>query len=377
MKKEKIVKHLDNALEKQVPDVWNHIQNEINNLDENENCKTVYMLENVRHRNKKRKFYIRFSAAAILCLILAFTFMFTPAFAAIQNVIDKVFSSRHIDDTGLKNAIDNGQGQSINQTYYDKKHNITVHFESVMTDDKETKLLLTYQSKTTNLKNYYVDIFEGKSSINLIVGDIQKKLNCVGWGSRYYNSKENKVAEALSFESIKPYQGQDINLKIKDLTIYSKNDVEAVSAVWPLHFKLNKSAISDRKTVAVHKEFHFKNETYKIKKVEFSALETRVVVSGTDTKPMTDENGVKYRVMSELEKQFLNARNISKDSGYTYNDKKSGVYLKSAGKKVVPIFSKGEVKGTDDEYIMFFAPVKNRHDCVLVVGNDIKLPLIN
>jgi hypothetical protein len=302
--------------------------------------------------------------------------MFTPAFAAIQNVIDKVFSSKHIDDSGLKIAINKGHGQAINQTYYDKKHDITVHFESVMTDDKETKLLLTYQSKKTNLENYYVDIFEGKSSINLSVGATQKKLNCVGWGSRYYDRKENKVAEALSFESIKPYKGQDIQLKIKNLTIYSENDVSAVSAVWPLQFKLNKSAISDRKAITMNKEFQFKNETYKIKKVEFSALETRVVVKGTDTKLKTGKDGIKYHTMSHLEKQFLNARNISKDSGYTFNDKKSGVYLISGGKKVVPIFSKGEVEGGNDEYIMFFAPVKNR-DCILVVGDHIRIPLIN
>ncbi|MBO1001034.1 hypothetical protein IOC57_25340 [Bacillus sp. SD075] len=43
-------------------------------------------------------------------------------------------------------------------------------------------------------------------------------------------------------------------------------------------------------------------------------------------------------------------------------------------KKVDPIF---EVSGDDDEYIMVFAPVKNRQDCILEVGNDIKIPLTN
>lgn len=79
--------------------------------------------------------------------------------------------------------------------------------------------------------------------------------------------------------------------------------------------------------------------------------------------------------MSKLEEQYLNARKIDKELGYTVNNKKSGIFLKSAGKKVVPIFSKGEVEGEDDEYLMFFAPVNDRRDCTLEIGNEIMIPL--
>ncbi|PAK35219.1 DUF4179 domain-containing protein [Peribacillus simplex] len=326
--------------------------------------------------NKKRKLYKRFSITAAVSLIVVSTLTFTPVLAAIQEVYDKIFSSKHIDDKGVKTAIDLGHGQALDQTFYDEKHDITVHFESVMMDDKETKLLLTYQSKKTNLKNFYVDLFEGDSSINLIVGNEQKKsLDNVGWGSRYYDSKENKVAEALSFESIKQYEGQNIRLEIENLTIYDKNKKRNVQTIWPLGFKLDKSAISERETVAVNKDFVFEKVTYKIKQIEFSALETRVVVTGKDTKFMRDETGMKYRVMSKLEHQFLNARRFDKKYGYIVDDKKSGVFLKSAGEKVEPVFSKGEVEGEDDEYIMIFAPVKDRQDCILEVGNEIKIPL--
>lgn len=327
--------------------------------------------------NKKRKLYKRFSIAAAVCLIVFSTLTFTPVLAAIQEVYDKIFSSKHIDDKGVRTAIDLGHGQSVDQTFYDEKHDITVHFESVMMDDKETKLLLTYQSKKTNLKNIYIDLFEGESSINLIVGKEQKKsLDNVGWGSRYYNSKENKVAEALSFESIKQYEGQNIRLEIENLTVYDKNETSNVKTIWPLSFKLDKSFISERETVAVNKEFVFEKVTYKIKQVEFSALETRVVVTGSDTKLLTDEPGVQYEVMSKLEHKFLNARKVDKEDGYVVDYKKSGVFLKSAGEKVEPVFSKGEVAGADDEYIMIFAPVKDRQDCILEVGKEIKIPLI-
>jgi hypothetical protein len=291
-------------------------------------------------------------------------------------VYDKIFSSEHIDDSGLKTAVKCGQVQSLNQTFYDKANDITVHFDSVLTDDKETKLLFTYQSKKKNLKNYYVDIFEGVSSVNLIIGGSKKiPLDNMGWGSRYYNSKENKVAEAESFESIKKYEGKEIRLEIENLTIYENGRTRSLKAIWPLSFKLDKSAISERETVKINKEFDFENERYKIKEVEFSSLETRVVVTGTDTKFFTDENGKQYKVMSKLEKKLLAARKVDKEHGYTVDEKKSGVFLKSDGEKVEPIFSKGEVEGEDDEYLMIFAPVKNRQDCLLEVGDDIKISL--
>lgn len=376
MEKEKILKHLDNSIEKQVPDVWDEIKMKIHKTEELGYREDVVMPSKLSSLNKKRTLYKRFSLAAAVCLIVVTTLTFTPVLAAIQEVIDKIFSSEHIDDTGLRTAINGGHGQAVDQTFYDKKHDITVYFESVMTDDKETKLLFTYQSKKTNLKNYYVDIFEGESSINLIVGNGQKKsLDNVGWGSRYYDSKENKVAEALSFDSIKEYEGQDIRLEIENLTIYDDNGTSTVQTIWPLDFKLDKSAVSERETVEINKEFTFEKETYKIKQVEFSALETRVVVTGSDTKILTDESGMQYRVMSKLEHKFLHARKIDKEYGYIVDNKKSGVFLKSAGEKVDPIFSKGEVEGAEDEYIMVFAPVKDQKDCILEVGDDIKIPL--
>ncbi|MCD1163855.1 hypothetical protein [Peribacillus frigoritolerans] len=288
---------------------------------------------------------------------------------------DKIFLSKHIDDTGVKAAIKLGHGQVLDQTFYDKKHDITVHFNRVLTDEKETKLLLTYQSEKTNLKKHYIDLFEGVSSIYLIVGDERKKLDNVGWGSNYYDSKENKMAEALSFESIKKYEGQDIRLEIENLTIWNDSGRDSVQTTWPLDFKLDQSAVSKRETVEINKEFTFENETYKIKQIEFSAFETRVVVTGSDTKLLKDESGMQYRVMSKLEDKFLNARKVDKEYGYIVDDKKSGVFLKSAGEKVDPVFSKGEVEGAEDEYIMIFAPVKDRQDSILEVGDDIKIPL--
>ncbi|MCM3400977.1 hypothetical protein [Cytobacillus oceanisediminis] len=62
------------------------------------------------------------------------------------------------------------------------------------------------------------------------------------------------------------------------------------------------------------KEFTFKNETYQVKRVEFSPLETRVVVTGTDFKPHI-ENGVAYDMFSKLQLQFLNARKLLKKKG--------------------------------------------------------------
>ncbi|HWJ80095.1 MAG TPA: DUF4179 domain-containing protein, partial [Niallia sp.] len=324
---------------------------------------------------KRNTLYKRFSLAIIVCLIIILTFSFTPAFAVIQKVYDKIFSSKHIDDAGVKTAINQGYGQALDQTFYDEKHDIKVHFEMIVMDDKETKLLLTYQSEKTNLENYYLDIFEGNTSINLIVGKKHKKLKNVGWGSRYYDSKENKVAEAESFESIKEFEGQDIRLEIENITIYDDNKASTVQTIWPLSFKLDKSAISKRKTVEINKNFSFEGETYKIKKVELSALETRVIVTGSDTKLYTDENGMQYKVMSKLENKFLNARKIDKKYGYIVDNNKSGVFLKSAGKKVVPIFSKGEIEGEKDEYIMIFAPIKDPQDCILEIGDDIKIPM--
>ncbi|MFE4243097.1 hypothetical protein [Peribacillus butanolivorans] len=40
--------------------------------------------------------------------------------------------------------------------------------------------------------------------------------------------------------------------------------------------------------------------------------------------------------MSKLEHKFFNARRIDEKYGYIVDDKKSGVFLKSAGEKVDP-----------------------------------------
>lgn len=326
--------------------------------------------------NKKVAYYKRILIVAAICLTIVSTLTFTPALAAIQEVYNKIFTSEHIDDTGVRMAVISGKGQALDQTFYDKKYDITVHFDRVLTDDKETKLLLTYQSEETNLENHYIDLFEGVSSINLIVESGQKvPLDNVGWGSSYYESKENKITEALSFASIKEYADQEIRLEIENLTIWNDSGMESLQTTWPLEFKLKPSAVSDRETVEVNKEFTFKGETYNIKQVEFSDLETRVVVTGSDTKLLTDESGMQYRVMSKLEHQFLNARKNSKEYGYSVDDEKSGVFLQSANEKIDPIFSKGEVEGAEDEYVMTFAPVEDRQGSILEVGEEIKIPL--
>ncbi|MBH9966171.1 DUF4179 domain-containing protein [Rossellomorea oryzaecorticis] len=324
---------------------------------------------------RKKSLYKRLSIIAAALLLIASTLTFTPVIAAIQEVYDKLFSSNHIDDSGVRNAVLSGDGQILDQSYTDERHDITVHFERLLTDDKETKLLLTYQSKTTDLKDYYIDLFEGASSINLMVGNEKRKLKNVGWGSRYYDKKENKVATALSFESLKDYEGKDIRLEIDQLTIWNDNGQDSVDTIWPVEFKIKPAAVSERKTVRLNQTFTYKRETYTVNKVEFSKLETRVVVSGSDTGTLEDVNGKEYRVMSKLERQYLNARKISKEYGYIVNEKKSGVFIKSKGEKVEPIFSKGEVEGENGQYIMTFAPVENQEDCVLEVGDAVVVPL--
>ncbi|AZU62595.1 DUF4179 domain-containing protein [Neobacillus mesonae] len=362
MENEKIMKHLDKALEKQVPDVWDELNKKIDQLGDH--SMTIREKKSLSRR-------ILFTAAA--CLIAASSLTLSPVRAAIQNVYDKIFSSEHIDDSGLKSALTNGMGQEINKTYYDKEHDITVHFNSILMDDKEAKLLVTYESKKTKLKNYYLDLFEGFTSLNVVVDNEEKKLKNIGRGSRYYDEKANKVAEALSFESISTFQGNEVHLKLKDLTIHGKKGASRVETVWPLDFKLSKEAVGSRETIDVSKEFSFENETYQVKRVEFSSLETRVVVTGTDIKPHI-ENGVAYDVFSKLQLQFLNARKMDKEKGYTVNYNKSGVFLNSAGKMADPIFSKAEADGPRDQYVLYFAPVKDRQNCVLQVG-DLKINL--
>lgn len=42
---------------------------------------------------------------------------------------------------------------------------------------------------------------------------------------------------------------------------------------------LDQTEILERVTVKINKEFNLENKTYKIKRVEFSPLETRIVVT--------------------------------------------------------------------------------------------------
>lgn len=316
------------------------------------------------------------SLVALLSLVFGLALV-TPAMAADQEEVDSLFTSRHIDDAGVRTAVKLGEGQVLNQTFYDFPHDITVHFNRIMTDDKETKLLLTYQSKTMNLKNTYLDIFEGNTSVTLLDGKDYMKMHFVGWGSRYYDPKKNRVAEALSFEPIKQYKGQDIHLEINNLTIYDDKTTGTVQTTWPLIFRLKPSAVFDRKTVNVNTLFHYKNEVYKIKQVEFSPFETRVLISGSDNFLVKNEDGDVYHMMSKLQSQYLHPRETRKTYGYTVNYKKSGVYLISAGQKADPIYSKGEIVGPEGELVLTYAPVKDPHDCLLEIENDTKIPLMN
>lgn len=328
-------------------------------------------------QTRNRTIKKRIGVAAAAFLIAASTLTFTPALAALQELYDKMFSSENIDDSGLKAVIDIGHGQSIAQTYQDETNGIRVNFQNILTDDKETKLLLSFQSETVNLEEYHLDIFEGYTSVYLIGSDGQRtKLNSVGWGSRYYDSEENKVVVALSFDSIKQMEGQKVKLEVENPTIYNdKGKGKEVAAVWPVEFTLDKAAVSDRESYELNKQFTFENETYTIKEVEFSAFETRVVVTGTDTGPYVDENGEKYDVMSKLENQLLHARIWKKNAGYSVDESKTGVFLKSGSEKVAPIFNKNEVPGPLGEYIMVFGPVTDRTNCVLEVADEIKIPL--
>ncbi|MFD2630087.1 DUF4179 domain-containing protein [Oceanobacillus kapialis] len=327
-------------------------------------------------QTNKMHFYKRISLIAVICLIVVSTLAFTPALGAIQEVYEKIFTSERIDDNGVRTAVQLGEGQALDETFYDETHGITVHFDRVLVDDKETKLLLTYQSEKTNLENHYIDLFEGVSDVNIYIDNKQiGTLDNVGWGSSYYNSEENKMTEALSFESIRDYVNQDIRLEIENLTVWNDTGMDNLQTKWPVEFNLKNDAISEREIVNLNKDFEFKGTTYTIRRVEYSELETRVVVSGSDTKIHTDEDGMKYKILSKLERQLLNAREVSPERGYIVNENKSGVFLNSGEKRVDPIFSKGEVQGADDEYIMFFAPVEDRNDTTLIVGDDLEIPL--
>lgn len=373
MDREKMLKHLDEAIEKQVPDVWDELNSKLQSLEDQK----VVIMPVSKNSHKAGVRFKRLAIAAAVCIMAVSALTLTPALATIQEIYDKLFSSEHIDDKGVRMAVHTGQGQILDQTFYDEKNDITVHFQSVMTDDKETKLLFTYQSDKTDLENYYVDIFEGKSSINLITNGQKVNLDNVGWGSRYYDQKENKVAEALSFESIKNFEGQEIRLEIENITIYTDTKIDSISTIWPIEFKLDQAAISNRETTVLNKEFTFENEVYVIKQVEFSELETRIVFSTPppDTQPGLGKDGIPARIMSKLEHKFLNARKFDKEFGYRVDYKKSGVFLTSAAEKADPIFSKGEVEGGKDEYIMTFAPVKDRDNCILEIGEDLKITL--
>lgn len=289
--------------------------------------------------------------------------------------IEEIFLSKHIDDPGLKVALRDGHGQTIGQTYFDKRNDITVNFETVLTDNAETKLLLTFNSDTTDLETYYIDIFEGSSKIYLITEDgDREELKNIGWGSRHYNKKENRVATALSFESIKKYEEQNIRLEIQDITVWDKKGMGEIKTRWPVDFNLNKSNVTDGEIVELNKEFTFKNETYTIESVSYSAFETRLVIKGSDM-IYTDEAGNQYQSKSKLELQFLNPRQINPGSGYTIAEDELGVFLHASGERIDPNFSKGEVESELGEFIMVFAPIKTRSPVVLEIGELIEIPL--
>ncbi|WP_174734965.1 DUF4179 domain-containing protein [Mesobacillus harenae] len=325
-------------------------------------------------RGGKNFLFNKLVIPAAACVLIVSTLSFTPVGAAIKEAYDKIFESKHIDDPGLKAALKDGHGQVITQTYFDKENEITVHFENVITDNAETKLLFTFESETTNLEPYYIDIFEGSSKMFIVTEDGgRKELKNIGWGSRHYNKEENKVATALSFDSIKEYEGQAIRLEIEDITIWNEG-MDEIKTVWPVSFTLDKTYITDREIVELNKEFTFENETYTIKQVEYSELETKLIIKGSDM-IYTDEDGVQYQQKSKLELQFLNARQINPGSGYTVAEGKSGVFLNASGERINPNFSKGEVDSELGTFIMVFAPVKDRSNLVLEVGDDIKIPL--
>ncbi|QDP39563.1 DUF4179 domain-containing protein [Radiobacillus deserti] len=332
------------------------------------------------YRRHSPAWYKRVAIAALIGIFSISILTFTPVLAAIQEMYDKIFVSDHIDDQGLQKVLEEGYGQAINKTYYDEKHDITVEFQSILTDSKETKLLLTYQSESTDLQNYSLDIFEGKSSVFVVdASGREKELNHVGWGSRYYDKSENKVVQALAFDSIEKFEGQDITLELRNITEWNDSNEGPsfikIETTWPLKLNLTESYIAERETIKLNKEFTFKNETYTIKEVEYSAFDTRIVVTGTDTGPYVDETGEKFDVMSKLEKQYLNARKIEKGYGYSVDKSKSGVFLKADGEKIEPIFNKNELPGPLGQYVLVFAPVENHQDTVLEVGENLTVPL--
>ncbi|KAB8137484.1 DUF4179 domain-containing protein [Gracilibacillus oryzae] len=374
MNKKEIRNHLNSAIEKQIPNDWDRLEAKLN-----KSMKADQVFHHIVHSQQdKRKQLTKKLSVSLAALAVAFIMIsFTPVIAQLQALYDQIFTSDHIDDPGVKIALESGIGQTIDQTFYDEENDISVHFQNIMTDDKETKLLLTFLSEETNLENYYLDLFEGSTTIQLQTENGQTiPLDNVGWGSRYYQADKNKVVTALSFAPIKEYIGQNIRLEIHDITVYNDQSTENVEATWPLDFTLEKTAASDRSVLDVDKQFTLQGESYHIKQVEFSPLETRIIFTGSDIHYYTDESGEIYEIFSKLEHQFLNARVIDKENGYGVDYNKPGVFLSVNGEKVAPNFSKGEIKQANGtEYVMVFAPVKERDNLVLEVGEGIEIKL--
>jgi hypothetical protein len=90
-----------------------------------------------------------------------------------------------------------------------------------------------------------------------------------------------------------------------------------------------------------------------------------------------NQDGDVNHMMSKLQSQYLHPREMIKTYGYTVNYKKSGVYLISAGQKADPIYSKGEIVGPEGELVLTYAPVKDLRDCLLEIGNETNISLMN
>jgi hypothetical protein len=73
-------------------------------------------------------------------------------------------------------------------------------------------------------------------------------------------------SEAESFESIKQYKGHELRIEIKNLTIYENGKTRSVKTIWPLRFRLDKSAISERETVETIKSLILKMKDTKLKR---------------------------------------------------------------------------------------------------------------
>lgn len=216
MKRKEILNHLASGIQKQIPEVFDEIKNEIRDLEDN-SYREDSLRSNICNSDKKRNRLKKLSIATAACLTLLLTFTFTPARAYIENSISKIFGNAY-HDKGVSGAIDKGIGQVINQSHTD--NGVTVNINGIINDANRSVLLLSLNSQKTNLKDATID------SIQIM--DRKGKSISTGGIMRYsYDNKKNERKIVYSIEPLSSYLDKNIILKINKIN--TNNNKESLS----------------------------------------------------------------------------------------------------------------------------------------------------